>query len=85
MQGESDLYERNVIALLIGFGQRNRWFGLALSADDTVPGAYRRLGLIEHTPLAPVDRSDHNGVLEVLTEEAEQWFDGCEKVQFDIV
>ena len=82
VQDESDTYERNVVALLIGFGQRNRWVGLAMRADEKVPGVYRRLGLIEH---APLDRSERNAALGVLTEEAAQWFDGCEKVQLDIV
>ena len=82
VQSQSDAYERNVISLLIGFGQRNRWFGLALIADDSVSGVYRRLGLIIHTPLYYFDSER---VQDVLTEEAAQWFDDCEKVQLDIV
>ena len=81
-QSPSDTYERNIISLLIGFGQRNRWFGLALKADDRVPGVYRRLGLIEHPQS---DHFDSEGGQDVLTEEAAQWFDGCEKVQLDIL
>lgn len=82
VQSESDIYERNVNTFLIDLGQRNRWSGLALVADDRVPGVYRRLGLIQHTPL---NRFDPNGALDLLTEEAAQWFDGCEKVQLDIM
>lgn len=82
VQSESDAYERHVIVLLIGFGQRDRWFGLALIADERVSGMYRRLGLVNHTPL---DRLDRDGALDVLTDEAAQWFDGCEKVQLDIL
>lgn len=82
VQSESDTYERNVDTLLIDFGHRNRWYGLALVADVRVPDVYRRLGLIQHTPL---NRFDPNGALDLLTEEAAQWFDGCEKVQFDII
>lgn len=43
---------------------------------------YRRLGLIEHLPS---DRFDRNRALEVLTDEAAQWFNDCEKVKLDIV
>lgn len=82
VQGESDSYERDVDSLLIGFGQLNRWFGLAMIADDRLPGVYRRLGLVVHTPL---DHFDQNEALDVLTKEAAQWFDGCEEVQLDIV
>lgn len=81
-QSESDTYERCVISLLIGFGQRNRWFGLALIADERVSGIYRRLDLIIYTPS---DRFDRDGTLDVLTDEAAQWFNGCEKAQVNIV
>ena len=80
-QSPSDAYERNIISLLIGFGERNRWFALALIADDAIPGVYRRLGLIEQTPS---DHYNDKGGINVSTEEAAQWFDGCEKVQLDI-
>lgn len=62
--------------------QRNRWFGLALIADEGGSGMYRRLGLIVHRPL---DRFDRDGELDILPDDAAQWFDGCEKVQLDIL
>ena len=41
-----------------------------------------KLGLIEHSPL---DRYDPTRALDVLTQEAAQWFDTCEKVQIGII
>ena len=66
------------VSLLIGFGERNRWFGMVLMADERVSGRYRWLGLIYHT-------LDPDGALNVLMDEAARWFDGCGKVQLDIV
>ena len=52
------------------------------TADDTVPGLCRWLSLIEHSIS---DHFDDGGGLDILTEEAAQRFDGCEKAQFEIV